>query len=277
MSTSYTSEAKFAQLDTGSQNWGSVINGITEALDAGAELTFVFGENVSAGDAVAVKTVDGLVYKAASNDSTLTPAIGFAPNTVVSGNQGKVRWFGWIDVDTSFASGSSVSWSPGDPVYVGSVAGTLAKTRSSWANYLGWAKSFTTTGLMSKIAIEPRHRHSELVRDLTAQKKIVFASEIDNGNSGATATIDWNDGNKQKIVLTADCVLSFTHPFGAATVTLKVQQGPVGSRLATWPPSVKWPGGTAPTLTTTPYATDVIEFYHDGLSYHGIRSALAFS
>lgn len=276
MSTSYTEEAKFALLDTGSQNWGAVINGITEALDAGAELTFVFGENVSAGDAVALKTVDGLVYKAASNDSTLTPAIGFAPNTVVSGNQGKVRWFGWIDVDTSFASDDEVSWSPGDPVYVGSVAGRLAKSRYSWANPIGWAKSFTTDGFISRIAINPRHRHSEIVEDLTSNKKIVFVKEVDNGDSGAAAAIDWNEGNKQKIVLTDDCSLTFATPFGVTTVTLKVEQDVAGSRLVTWPANVKWSSGTAPTLTTTGNAIDIVVFYCDGVNYYG-SSALDFS
>ncbi len=276
MSTSYTEEAKFPQLDTGSQNWGAAINGIIEALDAGAELTFVFGENVSAGNAVALKTVDGLVYKAASNDPTLTPAIGFAPNTVVSGNQGKVRWFGWIDVDTSFASGDSVSFSPGECVYVGSVAGRLAKTRYSWANPMGWAKSFTTEGLISRIAINPHRRCSQIVKDLTAEKKIVFVSEIDNGDSGATATIDWNEGNKQKIVLTDDCSLTFAAPFGSNTVTLKVEQDVTGSRLVTWPANVKWAGGAAPTLTTAGNAIDIVVFYHDGQDYYG-SSALDFS
>ena len=272
MTTSYTEEAKFPQLDTGSQNWGSVMNGITEALDAGAELTFVFGENVSAGDAVAVKTVDGLVYKAANSDATLTPAIGFAPNTVVSGNQGKVRWFGWIDVDTSFASGSSVSWSPGDAVYVGSIAGRLSKTRQSWANYLGWAKSFTTAGLISRIAIEPKRRHSEIVEDLTSQKKIVFVSEVDNGESGATATIDWGEGNKQKIVLTDDCNLSFQGPFGVGTFTLKVEQDVTGSRHITWDSTVKWAGGTPIILTINANAIDILVFYFDGVDYYASGS-----
>ena len=153
--TSFTEEAKFALLDTGAQDWGAVVNGVLEALDAGAELTFVFGENVTAGDCVALSSTDGKVYKAASNDSTLTPAIGFAPNTVTSGNKGKVRWFGWIDVDTSFSYTDSVSFSPGDPVYVGSVAGRLAKTQYSFANYLGYAKSFTDADFTTRIIIHP--------------------------------------------------------------------------------------------------------------------------
>jgi hypothetical protein len=272
----YTQEAKFPMPDYGSggqgadDNWGAVVNGILEALDAGAELTFVFGENVTAGDCVALKSTDGKVYRAASNDSTLTPAIGFAPNTVAADAQGKVRWFGWIDVDTSFSFGDSVSWSAGECMYVGSWPGRLAKTRYSWASPVGWAKSHTDAALNTRFAIHPKHRCSEIVTDLTAEKKIVFVGEVDNGNSGASKTIDWGQGNHQSILLTDDPVLSFAHPFGIGMFTLRVVQDASGSRTVTWPSSVKWPGGTAPTLTITGDAIDVIRFYFDGLTYHGV-------
>ena len=269
---SYTDEAKFALLDSGSQDWGAVINGVLEALDAGAELTFVFGEAVTAGDCVALSTADGLVYKAESNSSTLTPAIGFAPNTVAISTQGKVRGFGWLDVDTSFSYGDSVSWSPGEAVYVGSVAGRLAKTRYSWATPVGWAKSFTDSAWTTRIAIKPDMRQDEIKEALTVEKKIVFVSEIDNSNGGAAKTIDWAEGNKQKLRLDDDCVISFSHPFGVTTVTLKLIQNGTGSWTVTWPPSVKWPGGTAPTLTTDAWAEDLIVFYHDGLNYYGASS-----
>lgn len=277
--TTYTPEAQFAMPDYGSggqgtsTNWGAVVNGILEALDAGAELTFVFGETVTAGEVVALKAVDGFVYKAASNDSTLTPAIGFAPNAVTSGQQGKVRWFGWIDVDTSFSYTASVSWSPGECVYTGSVPGRLAKNRYSWASPVGWAKTFTeSTSFISRVAIQPRHRCSEIVTDLTSQKKIVFVSEVDNGNSGASKTIDWAEGNKQALILTDDAELAFQHPFGVCTVTLRLIQDGTGTRLVTWPPNVKWPAGTAPTLTTTAWGEDVVCFYFNGIDYYGASS-----
>lgn len=272
MTTSYTEEAKFALLDDGSKNWGAVINGILEALDKGAELTFIYGENVSATEAICLDMVDGKIYKADSNTENRTPALGFAPNTVVSGNQGKVRWFGWIDVDTSFSYTDSVSWSPGETAYVGSWPGRLAKTRYSWANPIATAKSHTDSNFETRFMIHPHERQSELVEDLTAEKTIRFIKEINNGNSGATFTIDWTAGNKQKLVLTDDCVLSFGHPFGICTVTLRLQQDPTGSRLATWPPSVLWPSGTAPTLTTDANAIDLICFYFDGLNWYGTSS-----
>jgi hypothetical protein len=266
---SRTEEAKFALLDSGSQDWGTVINGVIEALDAGAELTFVFGEAVTAGDCVAVSTSDGLIYKAVSSSQTLTPAIGFAPNSVAISNQGKVRGFGWIDVDTSFSYSDSVSWSPGEAAYVGSVAGRLAKTRYSWSNPVAWAKSFTDASWTTRFAIAPKLRQDEIKEALTVEKKIVFVSEIDNGESGSAKTIDWTQGNKQKLILTDNCVMSMAHPFGVAHLTLKLIQDGTGSRTVTWPATVKWPSGTAPTLTTTAWGIDLIVFYHDGLNYYG--------
>lgn len=157
MTINYTEEMKLPQPDGSPYNWLAIFNGIVEALDAGAELTFVFGENVDAGDCVALKSSDGKIYKAASNESELTPAIGFAPNSVSADAQGKVRYFGWIDVNTSWSADAQCSWSPGECVYVGSVAGRLAKTQYSFANPVGWAKSYTTSDYITRIIIQPDH------------------------------------------------------------------------------------------------------------------------
>ena len=54
-----------------------------------------------------------------------------------------------------------------------------------------------------------------------------------------------------------------------------VQDG-TGSRTATWPASVKWPSGTAPTLTTTASSVDIVSFYYDGTNYYG-QAGLNFS
>ena len=44
MTINYTEEMKLPQPDGSPYNWLAILNGIVEALDAGAELTFVFGE-----------------------------------------------------------------------------------------------------------------------------------------------------------------------------------------------------------------------------------------
>tara|TARA_R100001086_G_C11848217_1_gene261035 strand:- start:22073 stop:23968 length:1896 start_codon:yes stop_codon:yes gene_type:complete len=97
------------------------------------------------------------------------------------------------------------------------------------------------------------------------------STEVDNGNSGAADTIDWGSGNFQKSTMTGNCTYTFTAPPVKGRFQLKLVQDATGSRTATWPAAVKWPGGTAPTLTTTANAEDIITFYYDGTSYYGVE------
>lgn len=53
------------------------------------------------------------------------------------------------------------------------------------------------------------------------------------------------------------------------TYILHVYQDAVGSRTLTWNAVFKWPGGVAPTLTTTASAHDIFSFVSDGTSLYG--------
>lgn len=110
---------------------------------------------------------------------------------------------------------------------------------------------------------------TRLQQSLKVTEHAYFGSEVDNGNSGAADTIDWGAGNKQKSTLTGNCTFTFTAPDGPCNLVLKLVQDGTGSRTVTWPASVKWPAGTAPTLTTDAAAVDIITFYFDGTSYFG--------
>ena len=84
-----------------------------------------------------------------------------------------------------------------------------------------------------------------------------------NGTSGSTATIDLEDGNFHKVTLTANCTFTFSNPPASGTAgsfTLFLVQDGTGSRTVTWPTSVDWAAATAPTLTTTAAAVDVLTF-----------------
>lgn len=97
-----------------------------------------------------------------------------------------------------------------------------------------------------------------------------FDAEYDNGNSSTSDTINWRIGNKQKSTLTGNCTFTFTEPAGACSLILKLVQDSTGSRTVTWPSDVKWPNNTAPTLTTTASAIDLISFYYDGTDFYGL-------
>lgn len=108
--------------------------------------------------------------------------------------------------------------------------------------------------------------------DINFGANTAYFTETDNGNSGAADTIDWGTSNKQKSTLTGNCTFTFTAPPGPCNLVLKLVQDGTGSRTVTWPASVKWPAGAAPTLTTTASRADVITFYYDGTVYYGASS-----
>ena len=99
---------------------------------------------------------------------------------------------------------------------------------------------------------------------------LTFNSEIDNGNSGVSQTIDWTSGNKQKTTLTDNASFSFTDPSGPTNVVLHVVQDGTGGRNPSWPSSVKWEGGTKPDLSGDAANTErIFSFYFDGANYYG--------
>jgi len=93
--------------------------------------------------------------------------------------------------------------------------------------------------------------------------KDVGETLVTNGTSGSAATIDLENGNFYKITLTANCTLTFSNPPASGTAgsfTLFLVQDGTGSRTVTWPGTVDWSAATAPTLTTTAAAVDVLTF-----------------
>jgi len=84
------------------------------------------------------------------------------------------------------------------------------------------------------------------------------------GNSSTAVTLAETNGNVQTFTMTGNC--TFTMPSGSglqagSSLTLILTQDGTGSRTAAFT-SVKWAGGTAPTLTTTATTgIDIITFY----------------
>lgn len=82
-------------------------------------------------------------------------------------------------------------------------------------------------------------------------------------NTGTTYMVDLDTGNAFHLILTGNCTFTFSNPAPsgtACTFTLFLKQDATGSRTATWPASVVWAGGTAPTLTTTAKRYDMLTF-----------------
>lgn len=92
------------------------------------------------------------------------------------------------------------------------------------------------------------------------------SGEYDNGNSGASKTINWNNGDRQKVTITAATTLSYSNATAGQTLTLRVVEDGTGGWSVTLPTS-KWPGGIAGSFTTTASAINLLIVYYDGTNY----------
>jgi hypothetical protein len=89
------------------------------------------------------------------------------------------------------------------------------------------------------------------------------------GNSGTTQTLSLTSGTVQTVTMTGNCTFTMpTATAGKSFILICTQDG-TGSRTATFT-SVKFPGGTAPTLTTTATTgVDILTFVANGTSWFG--------
>jgi hypothetical protein len=107
---------------------------------------------------------------------------------------------------------------------------------------------------------------------LEINNTVSYTSIYNNGNSGTSITINWNNGNLQRVTMTGNCTFTFTAPGGIAKVVLQLVQDGTGGFSATWPGTVDWPGGTAPTLTSAASSVDFVTCLYDGTNYYCTHS-----
>jgi hypothetical protein len=101
--------------------------------------------------------------------------------------------------------------------------------------------------------------------DLTNYTESVVAI----GNSGTSQTLALTNGTVQTVTMTGNCTFTMPTNVAGKSFILITTQDATGSRTAVFT-SVKWAGGTAPTLTTTATTgVDILTFVADGTSWFG--------
>lgn len=93
----------------------------------------------------------------------------------------------------------------------------------------------------------------------------------DAGNSGTSLTINWNNGNEQRVTLTGNVTLTLSNPRNGGRYVLIFNQDGTGGRTVTWPSSVKWPAATTPTITSGADKFDLVTLIY--LATEGIYLA----
>jgi hypothetical protein len=87
------------------------------------------------------------------------------------------------------------------------------------------------------------------------------------GNSGSTQTLSLSSASVQTVTLSASCTFTMPTATAGASLTVILSQG--ASYTATFT-GARWPGGTAPTITTGAGKIDVLTFVSDGTYWYGV-------
>jgi hypothetical protein len=96
-----------------------------------------------------------------------------------------------------------------------------------------------------------------------------YTEEVATANTGTAYTISLANGSVQILTLTGNCTFTFPTATAGRSFIMLLKQDGTGSRTVTWPAAVKWPAGTAPTITATASKLDKYVFTADGTNWYG--------
>tara|TARA_B100000424_G_scaffold164372_1_gene126105 strand:+ start:520 stop:1404 length:885 start_codon:yes stop_codon:yes gene_type:complete len=136
------------------------------------------------------------------------------------------------------------------------------------------------TSQASKVLTADANHHTYMAGEFKAKH---YKEQYLNVSSGSNVTLDLHSGNLFSLTMAhATVTITLNNPPASGDgfgFTVKLVQDSNGNRNVSWPASVKWAGGTAPTLTPTANAVDVFTFFtHDnGTNYYGFTAGLNVS
>ncbi len=157
----------------------------------------------------------------------------------------------------------------------------VKKARIDWSNQNLQLNMATESGTNGTIDFQP---NDVLAMRITAAGVAEFKAGITEDSvtlSGTSTTIDLATATNFTHNLTGNTTYTFSNPAttgNASAFTLKIRQD-TSARTITWPASVDWAGGTAPTLTSQTYGIDVFTFFtlDGGTTYYGFTAGQAMA
>ena len=95
-----------------------------------------------------------------------------------------------------------------------------------------------------------------------------YTEEVNTANTSTAYTISLANGSFQILTLTGNATITMPTATAGKSFILLLKQDGTGSRTITWS-TVKWPAGTAPTITSTASKQDIFSFFADGTNWYG--------
>jgi hypothetical protein len=280
-----------ATVSPGASNATTSTPGIVQlAGDLGGAISTYNAPIISANAITTPKLADGAVTTAKLGTGAVTSneiANGTITDTDISSSAAiaKSKLAALSIVDADVAGGANIAQSKisglftsltakADDATVVHLAGTETVTGSK--NFTGGitkngsALIDTTDGRLIDSRTPTAHAstHATAGSDPVTPSAIGAVSVKDGGKetvntvaaSGATPSISLANGNVQMVTLSANAALTLTGSTNgvACSLSLYLKQDSTGGRTVTWPASVKWPGGVAPSLSSAANKIDLV-------------------
>jgi len=250
---------------------------------------YIVENNTTGGQSIVVKTVAGtgitvpngktvMVY---ANGTNVVQAENYIPSLTLgsalpvgSGGTGQTSYtdgqllignsVGNTLTKSTLTAGTGISITNGNgSISIAATGGGMVYPGAGIPNSTGsaWGTSYTTSGSGTVVALN----NSPTLTNPTVTN---YTETLFSANSGTAITLALTNGTFQYITLTGNATITMPTAAAGKSFILLLAQDATGSRTVTWS-TVVWPGGTAPTITSTASKKDLFSFFSDGTNWYG--------
>lgn len=241
-------------------------------IDGMLVITLTDGKVIEAGK-VFTKAVAEKIRVFSNSDNRVPELVGQA-GKILSNDGTNLTWVAAgsgsgsvTSVAMSVPTGLSVS---GSPI---TTSGTLAVTYASGysiptdANQANWNTAYGWGNHASAGYITATSTNTLTNKTLTNPTITNYTETTYTANTSTAITVDLANGTVQILTLTGSPTITMPTATAGKSFVILLKTGS-GGYSVTWS-TVKWAGGTAPTITTTASKMDMLSFFSDGTNWYG--------
>jgi hypothetical protein len=229
---------------------------ISAALTYG---TATGNRTVSTSATITTGTITNLTSSTANITLGTIPTLtaGTTTSTAANITNGTVQT---LTASTAIISQGSAILTQGTIATLNSTTGTIGNLSTTLAGDLTISQGTATVG--TRVAVVNTAQEYTAAHNFNATTL----------TSGASIAWDLAANQVARLVLSTNGTMAdATNKVDGSTYILLVTQG-TGSNTLAWNATYKWPGGTAPTLTTGSAKSDIFTFVSNGTSLFGVAS-----
>jgi len=193
----------------------------------------------------------------AGSNITITNGPGSITIAAAGGGGGGTVTSVGLTMPSGFSVGSSPVTTSGTIAVTTSLSGVLKGTGSGFAAAVAGTDYVTPTGsetLTNKTLTNPT---------ITNYTETTFTA-----NTGSALTLDLANGTIQVLTLTANATITMPTATAGKSFLVELKTGAGGYTCSF--NAVRWPGGAAPTVTSTASRMDIFSFFADGTNWYGV-------